>query len=144
MAALREVWMWNEWGHFWPLWGVDGPLGADDLGLSEGLDRDLREWHARWEYLNSRQPSWRWEHPDAQVQWEAEGDRLLSRLVTELDGRASVVRSYRFPEDEKRLRLRGRRVKERSGSRAGGTGAGGDEDLPRPLVNRTISRSETP
>lgn len=105
--------MWNEWGHFWPLWGEDGPLDPEELGLSDELDARLREWHARWEFLQSREVHWRWDHPDAQVEWEAEGYRLLVRLSDELDGRASVVRAFLFPEDEAALRRRGRRLKER-------------------------------
>jgi hypothetical protein len=105
--------MWNEWGHFWPLWDVEGPLDPDDLGLSDELGLDLCEWHARWEFLLSRDYPWRWEHPGAFERWQEEGDQLLVRLVGELNGRVSVVRAFRFPEDDAGLRLRLRRLRER-------------------------------
>jgi hypothetical protein len=111
--------MWNEWGHFWPLWGVEGPLGADDLGLSEELDAELQAWHARWEflysYIASRNPEGRSVDPVALAEWEDDGDRLLVKLADELEGTAAVIRAFRFPEDEKRRRLRGRRIREFSG-----------------------------
>ena len=115
-VTVREVWMWNEWGHFWPLWGVEGPLDAADLGLSEELDAQLQLWHERWEqlysYIASRDPGGNRVDPDAFAEWEDEGDRLLLRLVEELEGRATVIRAFRFPEDKAGLRLRQQGVRE--------------------------------
>ncbi|MFE4467470.1 hypothetical protein ACFRFH_01535 [Leifsonia sp. NPDC056824] len=114
--TVREVWMWNEWGHAWPLWGVEGPLDAEDLELSEELDAHLQLWHLRWEYLYayvaSRDPEGKTVDAEALAEWEDDGDKLLVRLASELEGRTIVIRAFRFPEDRRRLRLRQRRVRE--------------------------------
>ena len=114
--SVREVWMWNEWGWQYPLWGVEGPLDADDLDLSAVLAAHLQVWHLRWEhlyaYVVSRDPEGKRVDPVALAEWEDDGDRLFVWLTGELEGRATVIRAFRFPQDTRRLRLRGRRVRE--------------------------------
>ncbi|MCI0159158.1 hypothetical protein KNO15_20845 [Leifsonia shinshuensis] len=104
--TMREVWMWNEWGHAWPLWSADGPLAPDDLGISVALADELKEWHEAWEGLQAG--SVRWADPRAQVHWEDVGEGLLERLRAELDGLAAVVSGFRSPEDDHALARRGR------------------------------------
>lgn len=105
----RKIWMWNEWGHPWPLWDDAGPLDPESVGLTRQLGLHLREWHSRWEFLATRDIDWRWGNPEAQPAWEQEGDRLFSRLEAELGARAKAIRAFRFPDDEHALQQRGRR-----------------------------------
>jgi len=119
-VSVSEVWMWNEWGWSYPLWGVEGPLDADELDLSAALAAHLQVWHLRWEhlyaYVPNADPELGWVASYAVADWEDDGDQLLVRLAEELDGRATVIRAFRFPEDEAGLRLRqwGSRVRKGS------------------------------
>lgn len=96
-AVMNELRIWNEWGHPWPLWDARGPLSPDDLGLGEKLGADLMDWQTRWEGLQS--DAARWGDPQAQVRWEAEGDRLVARVREQLGGSVDVVSDFRFGGD---------------------------------------------
>lgn len=91
-GKLRRIRFWNEWGHPWPLW-EEGPLGPDDLNLTESLSARLALWHQLWEQVQD--PKFTWTHPGIGDQWEQAGELLFDELQLEVWDQAIVIPCHR-------------------------------------------------
>lgn len=87
----REVRLFPDWGHPWPLWESDaGPdMSPQDYGLSPGLTKRLRRWYDTW--YRETEPGEPWRDRALHRRWREEGDRLAEDLQTELGDDFSVT-----------------------------------------------------
>ncbi|WP_415041400.1 hypothetical protein [Gordonia sp. (in: high G+C Gram-positive bacteria)] len=75
----RSLRLMSDYSCRWPVWGEET---EDELGLSDSLAEDLRDWQ---EFFNARF-HWEdgWSSPDDAVVYERTGRALLSRMHAEL------------------------------------------------------------
>lgn len=80
----REVRLFPDWGHPWPLWEAEaGPdMNPDDYHLSPGLTKRLRRWYDTWHRETT--PGEPWHDPNEYRRWQEEGGRLKEDLEVEL------------------------------------------------------------
>ena len=86
-----------EYGVDWPIWGRRGPLGEDELPLSDTLKHRIRAWFNAWE-LDAARSDWpMWTPPDGasdhevEESWTAEGAEIARLLAAEMGDRYTVV-----------------------------------------------------
>jgi len=92
----REVRLFPDWGHRWPLWevGHGTEMSPEDYGLSPGLTKRLRRWYDTW--YRETDPGDTWNDPQLYQKWQEEGARLAEDLETEL-GDGFIVKYTDYP-----------------------------------------------
>ncbi|WP_130177107.1 hypothetical protein [Cryobacterium sp. SO1] len=92
-GLIRTVRFYPDWPHPWPFWGEEGAVSAEDLGLSESLQGDLRRWFDEWNATFRYDTGW----PTAATgeAWMSVGDDLVIRVQQEVWDFADVRAEHR-------------------------------------------------
>ncbi|WP_146073499.1 hypothetical protein [Cryobacterium sp. N22] len=92
-GLIRTIRFYPDWPHLWPFWGEKGEVSAEDLGLSESLQEDLRRWFEKWNATFRYDTGW----PTAATgeAWMSVGDDLVYRVQQEVWDFADVRAEHR-------------------------------------------------